>query len=215
MDSKRSVTVLISGRGSNLRALIQRQDSYKICAVVSNTSDALGLEIAREHSIPAIVVTRDGYPTLGSFKQGILAAVKDTSPDLVALAGFMMLLQPEFVASFPNRIVNIHPSLLPRFPGLDTHAQALKANATEHGCTVHIVDNGLDSGPILTQSALTVDRSDDPDTLSARVLQLEHRLYPWTVSMFAKGEIKVSRREIVYSSAARAEAAEHGFSLPA
>jgi phosphoribosylglycinamide formyltransferase-1 len=213
MDSKPSVTVLISGRGSNLRALIQRQDTYKIAAVVSNTVDAQGLEIAKDHSIPCAVVEREKYSSLAHFKQGVLEAVKTSSPDFVALAGFMMLLQPEFVAAFPDRIINIHPSLLPKFPGLQTHAQALQANATEHGCSVHIVDNGLDSGPVLTQAVLTVLPNDEVDTLSARVLQLEHKLYPWTLSMFASGEINISKGEICYSSAARRGADELGFKL--
>jgi phosphoribosylglycinamide formyltransferase-1 len=213
MTSDRSVTVLISGRGSNLKALIEKAQGYRITAVLSNSADAGGLEIAREHGIPTRIVLRADYPTLSDFKLGVLCAVRDTNPDIVALAGFMMVLPPAFIEAFPERIVNIHPSLLPKYPGLDTHTRALQASETQHGCTVHLVDAGIDTGIIVAQRSVEVLASDDPDTLSARVLSVEHKLYPWTLSMIARGEIGFAGGEITYSPRATTEALEWGFEL--
>jgi phosphoribosylglycinamide formyltransferase-1 len=211
MTSDRSVTVLVSGRGSNLKALIDRADGYRIRAVVSNVADAGGLTIAREHGIPTVTVLRSSFSTLADFKRGVLDAVRETQPDIVALAGFMMVLQPEFMEAFPERIINIHPSLLPKFPGLDTHARAVESGEKTHGCTVHLVDAGIDTGPIVAQGAVEVLPTDDPHTLSARVLSVEHRLYPWTLSMIARGEIALRGGEVVYSPSALDEAREQGF----
>ncbi len=213
MTSDRSVTVLISGRGSNLKALIEKARGYRISTVLSNSADAGGLAIAREHGIPTRTVLRTDYLTLSDFKRGVLDAVRDTNPDIVALAGFMMVLHPAFIEAFPERIINIHPSLLPKYPGLDTHARALQAGEKHHGCTVHLVDTGIDTGLIIAQGAVEVLATDDPDTLSARVLSVEHKLYPWTLSMIARGEIAFSGGEVIYSARATDEAREWGFEL--
>lgn len=213
MTSDRSVTVLISGRGSNLKALIERAQGYRITTVLSNVADAGGLEIAREHGIPTMTVLRSSFSTLADFKRGVLDAVRETKADIVALAGFMMVLQPEFIAAFPKKIINIHPALLPKFPGLDTHARAVEAGEKTHGCTVHLVDAGIDTGPIVAQGAVDVLPTDDPHTLSVRVLSVEHRLYPWTLSMIARGEITLRGGEVVYSPCAIEEAREQGFRL--
>lgn len=200
------VTVLISGRGSNLKALIQHQSGYKVTHVISDRNDAGGLKWAMEAGIPTSVVSRSEFPSLAEFKAGLLAAVTATKPDLVALAGFMVVLQPEFIAAYPGRLVNIHPSLLPSFPGLHTHERALEANVTEHGCTVHFVDSGVDTGPLIAQTSVTVTPNDTPDTLAARVLNKEHALYPWIVRAIAQGDIHLNGRAVMYSDSARAEA---------
>ncbi len=213
MTSDRSVTVLISGRGSNLKALIENARGYRITAVLSNSADAGGLAIAREHGIPTRTVLRSDFPTLSDFKRGVLDAVRDTTPDFVALAGFMMVLHPAFIEAFPERIINIHPSLLPLYPGLDTHTRVLQAGEKRHGCTVHLVDAGIDTGLIVAQGSVEVLATDDPDTLSARVLSVEHKLYPWTLSMIARGEIAFADGVVNYSPLAMAEAREWRFEL--
>jgi phosphoribosylglycinamide formyltransferase-1 len=204
------VTVLISGRGSNLKALIQHQSDYKIAHVISDRTDAGGLQWAVEAGIPTSIVSRSEFPSLAAFKAGLLAAVTATQPDLVALAGFMVVLQPEFIDAFHGRLVNIHPSLLPSFPGLHTHERALEAKVREHGCTVHFVDSGVDTGPLIAQSSVPVEDSDSPDTLAARVLGKEHALYPWIVRAIARGDIHLSGRTVMYSDSARAEAQQLG-----
>lgn len=213
MTWDRSITVLISGRGSNLKALIEGAHGYRISSVLSNVAEAKGLDIARAHGIPTITVLRSDFPSLHDYKRAVLSAVQNTSPDLVALAGFMMVLPPEFIGAFPERIINIHPSLLPKFPGLDTHTRAIRAGERFHGCTVHLVDAGIDTGPIVAQAAVEVCATDDPDTLSARVLCVEHKLYPWTLSMLARGEITIAEGGIAYSSYAIEAAHGLGFRL--
>jgi len=207
------VTVLLSGRGSNLKALIQHQSGYRINHVISDKADAGGLEIAREAGIATSVVQRPEYPSLADFKAGVLQAVRGTEPDLVALAGFMVMVQPAFVEEFHGRLVNIHPSLLPNFPGLHTHARALEANATQHGCTVHFVDAGMDTGPLIAQASVPVQSHDTPDTLAARVIVQEHSLYPWVVRNVVQGEIQLDNRAVTYSESVRAEARESGFTI--
>ena len=142
MKSEGKVTVLLSGRGSNLNALIQQQDGFRIQHVISDKAGAEGLEVAREAHIPTTIITRHEHPTPTDFKAALLRAVESTAPDLVVLAGFMVVVQREFVERFHGRLINIHPSLLPHFPGLHTHVRALEANHSEHGCTVHFVDTG-------------------------------------------------------------------------
>jgi phosphoribosylglycinamide formyltransferase-1 len=205
------VTVLVSGRGSNLKALIQHQSGYHIHHVISDKAAAGGLVIAREADIPTTVVLRDNFDSLGSFKNAILNAARETQPDLVALAGFMVLLQPAFVEAFHGRLINIHPSLLPEFSGLNTHARALEAGASEHGCTVHFVDTGMDTGPLIAQAKVPVLADDTPDTLAARVIVQEHALYSWTTKHVAQGSIRLEGRTVLYSDPVRAEAALKNF----
>jgi len=209
-----SVTVLISGRGSNLIALHERASGYRIGAVISNNSDAAGLRWAEERGIPCHTVLRSDFQSLSDFKTAVLQAVIKTSPDLVALAGFMVVLQPAFIDEFAGRLINIHPSLLPKFPGLDTHKRALEAGECEHGASVHFVATGVDTGAIIAQGKVSVFSSDSPESLAERTLKIEHQLYPWVVSQVVKGEISLCRDSVEYSDLVRSEANEKGFILP-
>lgn len=213
MTQRDSVTVLVSGRGSNLKALIQHQSGYRIGHVISDNPDAGGLRIAREAGIPTTIVERSSYATLVDFKAGILKAVTMSEPVVVALAGFMVLLQPEFIQSYHGRLLNIHPSLLPNFPGLRTHERALEAQSTQHGCTVHYVDAGMDTGPLIAQSAVPVMPGDSLETLSERVLAQEHILYPLIVRGVVQGDINLEGRTVRYSSAFIAIAEQQGLRL--
>jgi phosphoribosylglycinamide formyltransferase-1 len=213
MTNEGKVTVLLSGKGSNLKALIQQQSGYRIGHVISDRADAGGLELAREARIPTSVVTRAEFSSLPDFKGAILEAVQRTEPSLVALAGFMVLVQPEFVEAYHGRLLNIHPALLPKFPGLNTHARALEAGEPEHGCTVHFVDTGVDTGPLIAQASLPVLVDDTPDTLAARVVEQEHALYPWVVRCAVRGEIRLEGSRVLYSDTIRAEAQALGFTI--
>lgn len=208
-----AITVLISGRGSNLKALIQHQSGYRVAHVISDKSNAGGLTIARDAGIPTTVVERESFSSLADFKTGVLKAAQSTEPKLVALAGFMVVLQPAFIEAFAGRLVNIHPSLLPSFPGLHTHERAIESKATRHGCTVHYVDTGVDTGPLIAQASLHVLPNDTPDTLSARVLAREHFIYPWVVSRIVSGDIALEGRTVRHSPRAVREAAENDISL--
>ncbi|NLF25606.1 MAG: phosphoribosylglycinamide formyltransferase [Deltaproteobacteria bacterium] len=192
MKNDFKVLVLISGRGSNLKALIDQAVDFRIIAVLSDEPDAKGLKFADEAGIPKHVF-HVGKKLL---KQAILEKCREISPDLIALAGFMRILQPEFVREFYGKLVNIHPSLLPDLPGLNTHKRAIQAGINKHGCTVHYVDNGVDTGPIIAQSSCAVTPDDTEESLSAKVLALEHRLYPWVVNNIARGQIKLKRDKV-------------------
>jgi phosphoribosylglycinamide formyltransferase-1 len=170
------LVVLISGRGSNLRSLVEA--GLPVAAVISNRADAAGLEFARARGIPAAVLEHRGFATREAFDEALARAIDRYAPRLVALAGFMRVLTPGFVRRYAGRLVNIHPSLLPAFPGLDTHAQALAAGVKIHGCTVHFVTEELDAGPIIVQAAVPVLADDTAAKLAARVLEQEHRIYP-------------------------------------
>lgn len=213
MSTPPAVTVLISGRGSNLVALHENAHGYRINAVVSNTPDAKGLEWAQQHGIPTETVARQDYATLAEFKAAVLQTVRGTHPDLVALAGFMVVLQPDFVAAFAGRLVNIHPSLLPKFPGLDTHRRAIEAGEREHGATVHFVANGVDTGAMIAQGRVPLYPGDTEDALAARTLALEHTLYPWVLKHLAAGEIALTANGVTYSDRVRSAATERGFIL--
>ncbi|REJ75021.1 MAG: phosphoribosylglycinamide formyltransferase [Acidobacteria bacterium] len=173
--------VLLSGRGSNFLALqqaISRGDlSAEIAVVVSNRDDASGLDAARRLGLPAVAVPKIGGASRHDHEQQVLAVLEDASVDWICLAGYMRLLSAEFVARFPRRIVNIHPSLLPSFPGLRVHEQVIEHGSRVSGCTVHLVDAGLDSGPIVRQTPVAVASDDDADSLAARVLAAEHDTY--------------------------------------
>jgi|LakMenEpi03Aug12_release.lakeMendotaPanAssembly.Ray.scaffolds.fasta_scaffold14520_5 phosphoribosylglycinamide formyltransferase-1 len=211
MNEERAVSVLISGRGSNLKSLHENRLGYGVKAVISNRPDAGGLEYAKSQGIPTKVVQREHYPSLAAFKAAVLAATAETEPDLVALAGFMMVLQPEFIEHFYGRLINIHPSLLPQFPGLETHERAVAAKVRHHGCSVHFVDGGVDTGPLIAQSSLALNRADTAHDAAARVLALEHALYPWVLSHLALGGITLSGRTVQYSPEVEREATQRGF----
>ncbi len=186
---RKRVAVLISGRGSNLQALLDsRQDTYDIVLVISNRPGAEGLDRASAAGVEAIAIdhTRFGKDR-EAFEREIDAALHARTIDIVALAGFMRVLTPFFVRAWAGRLVNIHPSLLPKFPGVNTHARALEAGESEHGCTVHLVVEEVDSGEILGQARMPVLAGDTPETLAARVLELEHELYPRCLAELAQG----------------------------
>ena len=214
MESLHAITVLISGRGSNLASLMKDAKNYRICGVISNRSEALGLKIAADAGIPAFSFPRENYSSIAQQKEAIFNQVHKLSPDLVALAGYMQIVEPNFVAAFLGRMVNIHPALLPKFPGLDTHQRALAAGEKEHGCSVHYVDQGVDTGQVIAQAACPVLKSDSSETLAARVLTQEHRLYPWVVNSIAAGDISLQNGQVVISALARQTAQQEGFIIP-
>lgn len=187
-----NVVVLISGRGSNLRALLEAGIPGRIVAVISNRSDAGGLRLAEAHRLPTEVVAHRDYPTREAFDAALATAIDRYQPDLVVLAGFMRILTPGFVVRYNERMINIHPSLLPAFTGLDTHRRALEAGVKFHGCTVHFVTAALDHGPIIAQAAVPVLDDDDESTLAARVLVEEHRILPQAVRWFCEGRLVIA-----------------------
>ena len=197
----KSLVILISGRGSNMQALIEARLPVKIAAVISSNPEAGGLEIARMHSIEARVVDQMAYPDRVTFDTALAERIDSFQPDLVALAGFMRILGDKFVEHYHGRLMNIHPSLLPAFPGLDTHTRALKAGVKIHGCTVHFVTPQVDHGPIITQAAVPVLPDDTSKTLSARVLQQEHQIYPEAIRWFLEDRLKLSHNHVSVSGA--------------
>jgi formyltetrahydrofolate-dependent phosphoribosylglycinamide formyltransferase len=186
--SRKRVAVLISGRGTNLQALLEaRQDAYEIVLVVSNVPGAPGLERARAAGIEAIALDHKPYgKNREAFERDLDALLAQRNIDIVTLAGFMRVLTPFFVRAWKGRLINIHPSLLPKYPGVNTHARALEAGDAEHGCTVHLVVEEVDSGEILGQSRMPILPKDTPQTLAERVLGLEHALYPQCLEMLAR-----------------------------
>jgi phosphoribosylglycinamide formyltransferase-1 len=186
--------VLISGSGSNLQALIdeaQRGLPIRIRALISNEPDAFGLERARRAGIPTRVLSHLGYPTRDDYDEALGALIDEFEPGLVVLAGFMRILTPALVARYRGRMLNIHPSLLPKFRGLHTHRHALEAGETVHGASVHFVTEDLDGGPLVLQARVPVEPGDDPDSLAARVLTREHRIYPQVVRWYAQGRLRL------------------------
>jgi len=207
MQSGFRVAVLISGRGSNLKALLDNAQHYNIIAVLSDNPDAPGLTFAHERRIPCHAFK--GAKAI--VKEAIFNKCRELDPDLIALAGFMQIIPPAFVDIFYGKIVNIHPSLLPAFPGLDTHRRAIEAGAKQHGCSVHFVDKGVDTGPLIAQASLEILPKDNKESLAARVLALEHCLYPWVVSALARREIRLEKGHVYLSATAVKEAGRQGF----
>ncbi len=191
-STMKSIVILISGRGSNLEVLLQAKLPCKVAAVISNRADAPGLEIARQHGIATEVVAHRDHPERESFDAALAAAIDRYQPDLIVLAGFMRILAPQFVARYRGKLMNIHPSLLPAYSGLDTHARALQDGVKIHGCTVHFVTDDLDHGPIIIQAAVPVLMHDTAETLAARVLQQEHRIYQQAICWFCNGHLSLS-----------------------
>jgi len=193
--AKLKVGVLISGRGSNLAALIEaaKAPDYPagIVRVISNVATAAGLKIARDAGVPAAAISHKDFPDRESFDRAVSADLEQQGVELVALAGFMRIQSPWFPARWAGRIINIHPSLLPAFPGLHVQQQAIDAGVRVSGCTVHFVTPELDAGPIIAQAAVPVLAGDDADKLAARILRQEHRLYPEVVRWFAEGRISL------------------------
>jgi phosphoribosylglycinamide formyltransferase-1 len=197
----KSLVILISGRGSNMQALLEANLPARIASVISNKPEAPGLEIARSRGYETIVLDQRSYPDREVFDQKLAEVIDAYAPDLVALAGFMRLLGDSFVSRYEGRLINIHPSLLPAFPGLHPHRQALKEGVKVHGCTVHFVTAETDRGPIIIQAAVQVIPSDTEETLAARVLQQEHRIYPEAVRWFMEDRLKLSDNSVEVSDA--------------
>jgi phosphoribosylglycinamide formyltransferase-1 len=197
----RQLGVLISGRGSNLQALIEATGNGRLDAqiaiVVSNRADAPGLERAASAGIKSVVLAHQDWPSREAYDRGLVETLHEHRVDLVCLAGFMRLLSPTFIAAFRSRILNIHPSLLPAFPGVDAQRQALEHGVTVTGATVHFVTEELDAGPIVLQAAVPVLPDDTVDTLSARILVEEHRLYPEAVRRVLAGGWRIDGRRFV------------------
>jgi len=198
------IGVLLSGRGSNFEALADsvgagRLPGAEIAVVVSNREGAPGIERAKERGIAARVIPSKGLER-EVYDRQVVAVLREFNADLVCLAGYMRLLSPFFVASFPNRILNIHPSLLPSFPGLESQRQALEYGVKFAGCTVHFVDENLDAGPIVLQAAVPVRDDDTEETLSSRILAEEHRIYTEAVRIVLEGKYKIVGRRVVRES---------------
>lgn len=191
----KNIVILISGRGSNMEALIAARDAgtlpVNIAAVISNRPEALGLETAQRAGITAHFVDHKGFASREAFDSALAECIDQFSPDLVVLAGFMRILTPGFVRRYEGRLLNIHPSLLPSFPGLHTHQRALDEGVRIHGCTVHFVTAELDHGPVVIQAAVPVIDGDDEASLAARILVQEHRIYPQAVRWFAEDRLQL------------------------
>jgi phosphoribosylglycinamide formyltransferase-1 len=188
----KSIVILISGRGSNMQAILEARLPVKIAAVISSNPNAHGLEIARQHGIPALALNHRDHETREEFDASLAARIDEFEPDLVVLAGFMRILTPNFVKDYNGRLINIHPSLLPAFTGLNTHARALSEGVKIHGCTVHFVTPNLDKGPIIVQAAVPVLSGDTEEMLGARVLEQEHKIYPQAIHWFAEDRLNVT-----------------------
>ncbi|MFT0531409.1 phosphoribosylglycinamide formyltransferase [Castellaniella hirudinis] len=189
------VAILISGRGSNMQALAQAVAAealpVDICTVVSNRADAAGLAWARGQGLPAVALAHRDYPSREAFDAALQAHLDALAPDYILLAGFMRVLGADFVQHFAGRIINIHPSLLPAFPGLHTHQQALAQGVQWHGCTVHFITPVLDHGPIIAQGVVPVRHDDTPDALAARLLPMEHQVFVQTLRWLAQGRVRL------------------------
>lgn len=214
MRAMKSIVILISGRGSNMQAIVRaaraEQWPCRIAAVVSNRADAAGLDFARQQGIPTAVVPSKAYATRDAFDAELRTTIDRFSPDLVVLAGFMRILTTSFVEHYAGRMLNIHPSLLPDFPGLATHRQALDAGVVTHGATVHFVTAQLDHGPVVARAEVPVLPGDTEELLAARVLEQEHLLYPRAVRWFVEGRLHIENGQVRIAP----EACEHGAATP-
>lgn len=188
------LVVLISGRGSNLQAIIEatrRGELPALCAVISNNPNAAGLQHARDAGIPTEVIDHRTFDGRVAFEEALQEAIDRHRPDLVALAGFMRILGPQFIEHYTGRLINIHPSLLPSFPGLNTHRRAIEAGAREHGATVHFVTHEVDGGPRIIQARVPVLPGDTPEVLAERVLREEHRIFPLAIRWFCENRLSL------------------------
>lgn len=200
MLKKVSIGVLVSGSGSNLQSIIDYIEAgtldAEIKVVISNNANALALERCKKHRIYSVVVDHRQYDSRESYDRQTIAILKSSGVELVVMAGFMRILSPEFFQAFPQRIMNIHPALLPAFPGTHVQKQAVEYGVKFAGCTVHFADSGVDTGPIIIQSAVPVYEDDTGDTLAARILQEEHRIYPQAIQYYAEGRIEIQGRKV-------------------
>lgn len=201
-DKPLSIVVLISGSGSNLQAIIDALSKQSINAeiktVISNKADALGLERARNAGINTVFINHTEFNDRLSFDQAMIQEIDSHKPELIILAGFMRILSDEFVNHYTGRLINIHPSLLPHFKGLNTHQRAIDAKHVKHGVSVHFVSNELDGGPVIAQAEVPVELNDDAETLRLRVLEKEHILYPQVTQWFAQHRIKLENQSVYF-----------------
>ena len=193
------IVVLISGNGSNLQALIDSSlaSNFKIAAVISNRPNAFGLQRAERDNIPTRVIDHTSFDSRDAFDSALGDAIEEFNPELIVLAGFMRILGSEFVNRFEGRVLNIHPSLLPKYPGINTHQRALDAGDEEHGVSVHFVTADLDGGPVIAQERVPVLKDDTAEMLAARVLEKEHLVYPKVVSWYANGRLEMQEGNAV------------------
>jgi len=197
--------VLVSGRGSNLQAIIDNIEkgalSVEIAVVISDQPDAYALERARKHNIPAVHVSAKGYKgKRDAYDTLLVQELQKRSVDLVCLAGFMRIITPALIKAFPNRIMNIHPAILPAFPGLHVQKKALEHGVKFSGCTVHFVDEGMDTGPIVVQAVVPILDNDTEDGVSERILKQEHKIYSRAIQLFAEGKLRIEGRRVLSSS---------------
>ncbi|MCH9770455.1 MAG: phosphoribosylglycinamide formyltransferase, partial [Gammaproteobacteria bacterium] len=191
-----AVIVLISGNGSNLQAIIDAKLDINLCGVISNRADAFGLQRAKTAGIPTTVVKLNDYPDRTLYNKALLAAVDHYQPELIVLAGFMLKLDGQILRRYRGQIINIHPALLPKYPGLNTHKKVLKNGDNEHGLSIHFVDEVLDGGPIIAQAKLALNPGETPESLQSRVQILEHQAYPLVINWFAKGRIALCQNRV-------------------
>ncbi|WP_144574918.1 phosphoribosylglycinamide formyltransferase [Agrobacterium sp. DE0009] len=202
-SSRKRVVVFISGGGSNMVSLAKACQAAdfpaEIACVISDKASAGGLEKARDMGIPTLVFERGTYASKVEHEAAILAALGEIAPDIICLAGYMRLISGDFIAPYEGRIINIHPSLLPLFPGLHTHQRAIDSGMKISGCTVHFVTEGMDEGPTIAQGAVPVLSDDTAETLAARILTVEHQLYPLTLKLLAEGKLRMDGAKTIYS----------------
>ena len=199
-----NVVVLISGSGSNLQKLIDASlvSNYKISAVISNRPDAFGLQRAERSNVPTRIVDHKSFESREAFDNFLANIIDEINPQLIVLAGFMRILGGDFVNRFSGKILNIHPSLLPKYPGINTHQRALDAGDTEHGASVHFVTPDLDGGPIIVRENVPIYKNDTAEALAARVLKKEHLIYPKVVSWFASGRLHMHKGKAIMDNEA-------------
>lgn len=201
MARKVPLGILISGNGSNLQAIIdaieKKRLDAEVCVVVSNREDAYGLVRAQKHGVPTEIVDHGKSPSREAFDQHLIVQFKNRQVELVVLAGFMRLLSADFVHAFSNRIMNIHPALLPAFPGLHVQRKAVEAGVRFSGCTVHFVNEECDQGPIIIQAVVPVFPDDSEESLSARILKEEHRIYPKAIQLYSEGRLHVAGQRVL------------------
>lgn len=201
VQTKKSILVLVSGNGSNLQAIIDQIAEQKIngqiCAVIANVAGAYGLVRAENAGIPAVLIDHKNFHSREEYETKMLECINEFKPDLIVLAGFMRILTPGFVENFTGKMLNIHPSLLPKYKGLDTHQRAISAGDTEHGASVHFVTAELDGGPVILQSKVPIFEQQDPGELAQRVQQQERQMYPLVIKWFCQDRLKMVQNRAV------------------
>jgi phosphoribosylglycinamide formyltransferase-1 len=207
MQKKVGIGVLVSGSGSNLQSIIDHIEAgtldAEIRVVLSNNPDAYALERCRKHRIPSVVIDHRQFDGRENYDRKMIAILESVGIELVVMAGFMRILSPEFFRAFPRRIINIHPALLPAFPGMHVQQKAVEYGVKFAGCTVHFADEGIDTGPIIIQSVVPVHEDDTAGSLSARILKEEHRIYPQAIQYYAEGKLVIEGRKVLIRNGCR------------